>query len=212
MERDGNVLGYIVMLFVQNRFPGGAVAFTEQGGAICLIPFKKDSVLLYHPEMPESFVKEIDIFNAESGIDISIAEDLNFKDTSMEEVMPVLSSVAKDIIAKYDLPGILFNPVNPLVLFISIPSVILTEEIVRDIIDAFSTRVPSIVRAVLMVGDLFFPFSSSEAYAVPSLAQNVPLELLQENGRERQAITNDIITDLKIDLECMDVNDFINKM
>lgn len=54
---DQNMLGAWLLTYIENNFPGGTAKFTREGGMV--IGLTDGSVIIFHPEMPESFANKI---------------------------------------------------------------------------------------------------------------------------------------------------------
>jgi hypothetical protein len=204
---DHNLLGSMALTFIEAFYPGGAESFTEQGGIISSVPFDGNSLLLYLPNMPSAFRESITKHNAHSEVKFVIVKDFNFPNMDVMESIKLLYKVGEEICMEYDIPTILYNPLNPLCLIILIPFSRLSHEEIQQIADKFSSCVPGILRGCLSVGQEHFPFSSSDlladVYEVIS-SNRVVME------PDRADITDDAITNLKIDLASVTcVEDFL---
>jgi len=218
---DSNQIGFIVLTFIQTQFPGGTLEFSKQGGLTCIVPFKENNVLIYHPEPPKEFLDAVDEMNRESIIKINVVEDKNFEDIHPAKASMLLADIAKDLIDKYNLPTMLFNTNNPLILAILIPeSAILSKEVICDIASTLTERFPSIVRGIIRTGGEAYPFSSDGVFEVSDGEENIipkkstsSVQSSSSADKPERAITDDALTDLKIFLETSeDVLDFINKL
>lgn len=157
---DKNILGYIVLSFIDSTYPGGAEKFTEEGGLICVVPFLKNDVLIYSPQMPLEFERAINQMNERSNITITVTDILNFEGRTPVEIIPCILNAVKEIAIKYKIEEVLVNPTNPLMLSITIPlKKDLDKYIVEDIIKIFNTEVPNLFRSLLTIGGIHYPFS-----------------------------------------------------
>jgi hypothetical protein len=209
---DNNQLGSMALSFLEAFFEGGVERFTEQGGVLSNVPFDDNTILIYHPDMSDmsdSFIQAIEEHNKKSLVKFTIVNDFNFCDSDPIEAIKQLYEIGEDIRIKFDIPIILYNPLNPLVLVISIPVASLSNEEIQEIAAIFSSKIPGITRGCLIVGDEKYPFSSSGVYEV---VKKITLEPDRVNITG-DALTEDAITNLKIDLALIsNVDDFINMM
>ena len=209
---DNNQIGFVMLSFVQTHFPGGLREFKNKGGLMSVVPFKDDNILLYLPEMPAEFREAIEVLNNESALTVHIVDDLNFKGLHPAKVQRILLELAKEVTEKYDLPSMLFSINNPLVFQIRIPGAVLSKEVVQEIAEMFSEKLPSIARGLIIVGDDIFPFSSNKVYEVTEESKE-DLTSYKPVEPERKPITDETLTDLKILLgTSKDVMDFINQL
>jgi hypothetical protein len=198
---DNIHIGTMVLNFVSVFYKGGVESFTDHGGIISSVPFDDSSILIYHPDMPEYFEKAIEKQNNKSEIKLVIVTDLNFSGTDPFNSIKLLYDVGESIRLEYDIPVILYNPLNPLVLMISIPFADLSRDDIQAIAETFSSKVPGIIRGCLSVGHDKYPFSSGGVYEVEKKMILEP---------DRCVITDDTITDLKITLAGINsVEDFL---
>jgi hypothetical protein len=196
-----NNFGQYILMIINSNFPGGLIAFDESGGKVSTITFEEDSALIYHPEMPAEFVAKIEALNRNTNFNINLVSDYNFKDMPIEDIISELNHIAKDVIEKYQIDFILFNPINPLILYVTLPEIFISENDINDIAKIIITRLPSLVRGIIKVGELYFPFSPQDVY------KQIKIE------PERHVPTSEDITDLKILLNnSQDVNDVIKNL
>lgn len=160
---DKNILGSVLLSFIQAKYPGGNDSFVNDGGLISIVPFKEDTALIYVPHLTKEFENDIEQLNNHGIIHLIYTNNLNFKNQTPSDILPILMDTCKDISEKYSLTGILLNPTNPLILFITIPFAILSDDIAEDIIRIFVTRIPSISRGVLIISENIYPFSEEGA-------------------------------------------------
>jgi hypothetical protein len=200
---DNNKIGFMALVFIRTYFEGGTESFSDEGGLVSFVPFDSDSILIYHPDMPEYFVQAIENHNSKSDAKFIIVPDLNFAGIDPMDSIKQLNDVGESVRAKFDIPMIVYNPLNPLVLMILIPEATLSREDIHAIAEIFSLNVPGVIRGCLTVGQDNYPFSSSEIFEVE---KKITLE------PDRAVITQDVITDIKITLsEVNSVEDFLNK-
>jgi len=198
---DNNQLGSLALNFLEVFFEGGVESFTEQGGRLSNVPFDGDSLLIYHPEMPESFAQTIEKHNVKSEVKFIIVTDLNFPVDNPLDSIKQMYDVGESIRIAYNIPIILYNPLNPLVLVITIPFAELSRDEIQEIANTFSSKVPGITRGCLVIGHEKYPFSSCGVYEVEKKMILEP---------DRCVITDDTITDIKITLAGINsVEDFL---
>jgi hypothetical protein len=197
---DSNQFGSSILIFIETNFPGGLVGFTQQGGLVCASPFDSDSILIYHPEMPEQFVECINAFNSNDNIKFIVLDDINFPGVDPKTIMTQLYGAGNEIKDRYQIPVVLFNPMCPLLLMISIPLVTLSVDIISDILNIFSSKVDGVVRGCLNVGGVPYLFSSSK-------------ESIPKTEPERGDITAKTVADIKATLaNDLDVLEFIKML
>ena len=204
---DPNIIGNLITLFIDAHFPGGTAEFTEQGGIASYSPgHVKDAVVIWHPDLPDSFLDDIEHHNQISSIQIVISNGYNFMNMSRSQIIDMLSGVVEGICKKYNVKNMVFNPMNPLVFFATIPDMTLDQTVIDMIVKDLSDNIPEVIRGVLYVNNRHHIFGSQEQY-VRKTKKRVQLEEARGN------ITEDTLTDLKILLsnDC-DVNDFINNL
>lgn len=200
---DNNQLGSMALSFLEAFFEGGVERFTEQGGVLSNVPFDDNTILIYHPDMSDSFIQAVEEHNEKSLVKFTIVNDFNFSDSDPIEAFKQLYEIGEDIRIKYEIPIVLYNPLNPLVLVISIPFANLSNEEIQEIAAIFSSKIPGITRGCLIVGDEKYPFSSSGVYEV---VKKITLE------PNRAVITQDVITDIRITMAGVNsVEDFLDK-
>lgn len=204
---DRNTLGEVVLTAIQMTFPGGLSAFAEAGGVLSLSEFKEDTALIYLPGMTEEYRSVIGSLNTASKFQIAIVDSINFEGLSMHEIAEQLLDVFKDVDAKYQIGTMLYNPLDPLVTRILIPTGDFDKDMIDDIASIFISKIPTLMRGTIMVGSEVHPFSRPAEGTETKPTTAVRVE------SDRAPITNEVITDLKITLaeEC-DVLDFINKL
>jgi hypothetical protein len=196
---DSNQFGSSILIFIENNFPGGLAEFTQQGGLVCGSPFDSNTVLIYHPEMPQQFLECISPFNRDD-VKFLVVKDVNFLGMSAREIIAQLYSAADMIKDKYQIPIILFNPLSPLMLIISIPLATLSSKIIIDIVNIFSSKVEGVIRGCINIEDVMYEFSSSK--------QSIP-----KMEPERGVITEKTVADIKTTLaNDMDVLEFIKML
>lgn len=205
---DVNILGNLLMTYIEVSYKGGVQQFTEDGGLISVVPFAENAALIYLKNPPEYFVEAIEEFNKRNNCQVKIATDLNFENESKTDVLLALSEVFKDLAEKFSLTQIMVNPSNSLVLYINIPDVDLSEEEITEITSILVSRLRSLVRGVLIVKDESYPFDQvGVSKAIPNA------EYTPETVTHEQAITEDHITDLKIALANAEtIDDILNMM
>lgn len=203
---DRNILGYHLLNILQTKFPGGTEAFTSEGGFIQDVPFDKNSVYLYHPNIPVSFRRVIEEFNDDNDINIIIVETCNFENHNPITTIRSLQVIGNTLQEKYNLKVLLYNPLSPITLVINIPYDALSMEMIEDMSQTFLSKMPELIRGVIVTGYDVFPFSrETETIKTP-----LPKVILEP---ERTDITKEAITDLKITLaNDLDVMDFIKML
>lgn len=209
MDREQR--GSMILTFLEVNFHGGVASFTETGGLLSEVPFEKNSVLLYHPNLPKELEEKIKFNNDHSHIPgvvkIIVVHDYNFKGMEPSDISEKISEVVGILESKYKVPVTLVNLSNSLVLNIFLPMTTLNNEEINDFCETFTNHIPSLVRGILILSDESkYPFSNEGAYRVESRE-------LKSMEPEREVITNDAITDIKIALSGdVDVNDIIERL
>jgi hypothetical protein len=213
---DKNILGHLMLAFIDSSYPGGAEKFTEDGGIICVVPFLQDAVLFYLPqESPPEFQDAINQMNERSSISIDIIDTVNFEGRTPNEIIPCLLNAIKEIAVKYQIENILINPTNPIMLSITIPlKKDLEKYIIEDIINIFNAEVPGIYRGLITVGGTHYTFSceglieelqESEIKTTtpePDIIESSESSILDENIDQLKEILN----------QEMDVLDFLQQL
>lgn len=204
---DRNTLGELALSVISSAFPGGIEGLIRAHGYISIADFEEDTVLIYLKPVPEEFKAVIDRINHSDKFRIKIVDTINFDNLSMHEVAEQISEVGLDIEAKYGIE-MLYNPLDPLVLRVLIPVKELAEEVVEDISSIFITRIPTLIRGAITVGNRIYRFSRPDTVETKPTTPP-PAQITTD----RAPITPEVITDLKIALseEC-DVLDFISKL
>lgn len=195
---DSNELGSSVLIFIETNFPGGIAEFTQQGGVVSG-SVNEDVILIYHPDMPEKFAACLRAFNDENDIKFLIVDKVNFSGMSPQVIMDSLYEVTEGIKSTYHIEVILFNMMNPLMLFVSIPFATISDEVLEDIISSLS-MVKGVVRGCVVIGGVMHEFSTSDKPA--------PVK-----EPERGAITDKTVEDIKATLaNDLDVLEFIKML
>lgn len=204
---DQNILGNMLMTYVEVAYKGGVQQFLEDGGLISTVPFGDNSALIYLKDPPEYFVEAIEELNERNNWQIKFASDLNFDGEEIADVLKDLADVLKDLAERFSLNQILVNPGNRLVLYITIPGVSMSEEEISEVTSILIARMPSLVRGVLIVNNEPYPFDNSGV----GMIVKVEKETIREPISNDKTITEDSITDLKIALgRAETVEDFLN--
>jgi hypothetical protein len=195
---DSNQFGASALIFLETYFPGGVVAFTQQGGLVSSSS-NEDTILIYHPEMPEKFTQRLNAFNDENDIKFLILDKINFSGMQPQTIMTQLYRAAEEIKATYQIQVILFNPMNPLMLYVTIPFSTVSDEVAEDIISIFS-KVEGVVRGCVNIGGVMHKFSAS----------NNPAPVQEP---DRDTITAKTVADIKATLaNDLDVLEFIKML
>jgi hypothetical protein len=204
---DPNMLGHMLMTFIEVSYKGGLQQFTEDGGLISSIPFGDNTALIYLKDPPDDFVAAIEEFNERRGCQVKFASDFNFENENTSDVIHKLSDALKDIAERFSIRHVLVNPANSLVLYINFPEADLSEEDISEISSILVSRIKSLVRGVLTINGEHYPFDNSGVGKITKEEDSIDFEPIESN---KQAITEDSITDLKIALgNAQTVEDFL---
>lgn len=213
---DKEQRGSMILTFLEVNFPGGVAAFTESNGMVSHVPFKEDTVLIYHPNLPQSLIEKIadnnDRNHMPGSITILVVHDYNFKGMSPIEVKEKIIEAIAIIGPQYKIEKILADVSNPLVFHVLIFSD-LNEYVINDICQTLTEHIPGIVRGLLSTASgKMFPFNQEATYRIEDdlIAIKPPNQKVTQPD---QVIDNDAINDLKIALSGnLDVNDIINML
>ena len=200
---DENIIAHSIFILIENNFQGGLASFKKEGGFISSVPNEViTTFVIYHPDIPETFVSAVRDVNNKGEIQIMLTDTLNFNGQSMTIVLERLDDSIHSIMEKFNLMAVLANPFNPLTMIIRIPEKEFKNDEIDEIIDIINSNIEGIHLGCIIAADKVYRFSSNKV--ITPTIQKEP---------ERVSITDDAITDLKILLSGdKDVMDIINNM
>jgi len=197
--------GHTIITFLGAKYPGGAQGFTDDGGIICATP-EKELFLMYHPNPPDNFLKDIKEFN-KNGVTIKMVKSINFEQDTVDDITNQMGEITKKIGEELNLNRV-FVAVSPLILIVTIPEVV--EASVAELVaEIFLENLNGLERGYVITPEHLIPFERDEQY-IPTNDNSITTKEIVEPAKR---ITDDDILNLKISLnQDMDVNDFINSL
>lgn len=189
---------HLLMTAIEAHHPGGLRAFQSEGGVFCLIPHPFSELMIYHPELTQETRSAL--IKASEGMDVTVVFVTEKQEADREFAEAIAKKFSK---AGFNAVDFAITPVSCIMQF---PNVRIKDKRVAEL-KKLVKSVPGFVRAhVIFANDKdVWTLTDQERKAFKASAP-------REETKPNRLILEDDILNLRIDLETMDVDSFINSL
>jgi hypothetical protein len=212
--------GVELVNIIQQNFDGGMQTFVDKGYELNFISLPNDSMEVYAYAPSNSDSKDNKIFNdireygRKNKIKVHLVDSLNFEgmsaaDMNREQLEPLIT--AANVFHTDKITRITYSLQKVVCAFIVIG------EASKETLEAYKKTledIPSLVRAVILCDDTVLRIDKRvrPTLKAPVVQETKPIQVTQDKINRSKPIGEDDITNLKIALETMDVDEFLKSI